>query len=295
MQTHHPTSLIYIRSKDQEYKTTVRFNNFADGDAHCLIEDTSHIIGADVIVRHNLYPNQNEWIVRLLFLVNTLNDLGANSVEVFVPYLPYARQDKSHMPGEAISSSILCRLLLNSGCTTLYTIDCHFMKGKPLTTVEGLKIHNYLIQDSLINELRQETGDKPIRIIGPDAGSAYLAGGETMIKARSAHYEEAPDGSIKRDVEILDGTHITIDNDDCLVIADDMVSTGSTMIKALESLKQRGIKNLYVITTHGLFLHESFEKISKLTKRVVYSDTIPRQNSTPVVDDVFDEIVSSLK
>ncbi len=287
---HHPATTILLKRDEKQFETTVAFNNFADGDTHCLIEDTTHIRGASVLVRHYLYPNQNEQIVRLLFLVATLRDLGARSIEVFAPYLPYARQDKAHLPGEIISSKLLCRIIHESGVRVLHTIDCHFMKGAPETTVEGLKIHNLLVQGMLVEHLETITNE-PYHIIGPDAGSAYLADGETMKKARSAHYDKHADGSIRRSVDTLDDKHLTI-TDKTIVIADDMISTGGTMIRALENVKERGVPNVYAMTSHGLFLQESFEKIAVLTTGMIYSDTIAREGAVPVVDAVFEEIAN---
>lgn len=288
MHPRHPATALFISNAGEHYESSVRFNNFTDGDTHCQIDDTAYIKGADIVIKHYLYPNQNEQLTRLLFLTNTLVDLGAKSIHVFTPYLPYARQDKAHLPGEAISSAILCRLLRLSGVTSMYTIDCHFMKGKLETTIEGLKIHNILIQYRLIERLEALTSDT-YHIIGPDDGSSYLARGETMKKSRAQVYDTTSDGALIRDVATLDAEHLKI-SDTTLVVADDMVSTGSTMIKALESLKDRGIPNLYAMTSHGLFLKGCYEKIEATTKAIIYSDTITRDGSVNVVDDVFHEI-----
>jgi len=288
----HPGTKIIAMQSGKNTEITVKFRNFADGDTHCLIEDTEHIPDAKVLVFHYLYPNQNEQIFRLLLLLNTLNVLGAKDIEVFVPYLPYARQDKAHFAGESISSAILCRLLKASGCETLHTIDCHFMKGNSSDTIEELKINNILVKDLLLEQLGSLTNDT-YRVIGPDAGSAYLSDGATMKKARAAYYNETEDGTIHRAVETLDSTHLKVMSGS-LVVADDMVSTGSTMIKALESLRSRGVERLYVMTTHGLFLDESFEKIRNYTTDVIYSDTISREGAVPVVDTIFHRLTQSL-
>lgn len=288
----HPGTKIIAKQSGKNIEIIVKFRNFADGDTHCLVEDTEHIRDAKILIFHYLYPNQNEQIFRLLLLINTLKTLGAEHIEVFTPYLPYARQDKAHFAGESISSVILCQLLRTSGCDTLHTIDCHFMKGKPEALVEGLKINNILVKDLLFERL-EALIDGTYHVIGPDAGSAYLSNGTTMKKARAAHYNETENGTIHRAVETLDSTHLTV-MDGSLVVADDMVSTGSTMIKALESLRSRGVDQLFAMTTHGLFLDESFEKIRNHTTAVIYSDTISRDGSVPVVDTIFHKLTQLL-
>lgn len=291
LHTPHPATVIIAQRDGKQYETTVEFNYFADGETHCLIEDTSRLKGARVIVKHYLYPNQNEQIVRLLFLLGLIADTDAKSVEVFTPYLPYARQDKAHLPGEIISSRVLCRLLSTSGVTALHTIDCHFMKGTQETVIEGLKIKNHLAQKLLMQHLENTLGVRKYHLLGPDAGSAYLTSGETMKKVRSDTYRENVDGSISRNVAVLDDAHLTI-NHGTTVVADDMISTGGTMIRALENLRARGVSQLYAVTTHGLFLQESFAKIKSLADEVVYADTIPSNEAVPVVNSIYLDIIA---
>ena len=152
-----------------------------------------------------------------------------------MPYLPYARQDKAHEAGESISSSILCRLLSTNGCNALYTIDCHFMKGERKTIIEDLIIHNTLVQDRLIVHL-DTLVKKPYKIIGPDDGASHLSNGQTMKKTRANEYKQADDGSIHRSIATIDDRHLDISNG-TVVIADDMVSTGGTIVRALENIK----------------------------------------------------------
>lgn len=287
----HPSTRLVVWHNKRASKIKVSFNDFPDGDTHCLIEDTSHLKGNKVFICHYLYPNQNEQIVRLLFLVSTLRDWGVQSIDLLVPYLPYARQDKAHIKGEAITSKLLCRLLSDSGVTRLHTVDCHFMKGSRQTTVEGLKIKNYLVQKSLLTHLETLTSE-PYQIIGPDSGASYLASEGTMKKNRTEHYDKHDDGSIHRPLDSLEDKHLNI-TCSTIVLADDMISTGGTMIRALENLKQRKIQNLYAMTSHGLFLQDSYNKISKLTTAIVYSDTIPGKLAVPVVDDLFESIIGS--
>lgn len=288
----HPDTIIVIKSSEGLHESTVSFNNFADGDSHCLINDTEHIYNADILIKHYLYPNQNEQIVRLMLLAGTLKSLGVKSISLFAPYLPYARQDKAHYPGEAIAIELLCRAFHTFGIDTVHTIDCHFMKGAPSTTMEGLHVNNILVQHLLIERVEEIIHSKSYHVIGPDSGSSYLSNGYTMRKSRSNSYTHTENGSISNDVSSLSDKHLSI-NHSTIVVADDMISTGSTMIKALENLRSRGIKKLYVTTTHGLFLNGSFDTITQLA-HVICSDTIPLEDATEVTDTIFADLVTKL-
>ena len=289
----HPETVFFVKNGNDTRQTGVQFNSFEDGDTHCSIASTEYIRGGDVIIKHYLYPSQNEQIVRLLLLTEALKDMGARTIAVFVPYLPYSRQDKAHSDGEVAGARILCRTLKKSGIDTLYNIDNHFMKGEPDAVVEGLKITNVLIQKYLINHLETVLGIKEYQMIGPDRGAAYLTNGETMEKQRANTYTQSISGSISNNVKTIEHAHLQITHD-TVVVADDMISTGSTMLKALKNLQERGVKNLYAMTTHGLFLKDSFEEISSLTHDPIFSDTVPSVGAVPVVDVVFKSIITEV-
>ena len=104
-------------------KHPVMFSSFPDGDIHCVVENVGDCKGKSVLLFHRLYPNQNSRIVQLMLTLDVLREHGAKDVSVFVPYLPYSRQDKRYIPGEAISADALCRMLKNAGCKTIYTLD----------------------------------------------------------------------------------------------------------------------------------------------------------------------------
>jgi ribose-phosphate pyrophosphokinase len=289
----HPETVVFIKNGDVTHQTDVQFNSFEDGDTHCSISSTENIRGGRIVVKHYLYPNQNEQIIRLLFLVEALSDMGARHISVFVPYLPYARQDKAHSGGEVAAARILCRLLKKTGVDVLYNIDNHFLKGAPSATVEGLIIKNILVQKYLIGYLESGLRVTDYQMVGPDSGAAYLTGGNTMEKRRANIYTQSSDGSIRNDVETINHAHLHLAND-AVVVADDMISTGKTMIMALQNLRERGIGSLYAMTSHGLFLKNSFEEISSIADGMVFSDTIPLDGAVPVVDQVFEDIITEV-
>ncbi len=278
---HRPTQV----HTDTGFVCKVKFNNFPDGDSHCVIENPEHIVGADILIFHQLYPQQNEWIVRLLLLLQTLEKLCVRSITLFAPYMPYSRQDKAYLPGESVSSRALCKVLASSGCSSLYTIDCHLLKGKDIATIEGLTINNILAGDKLIKAAREHSQPKSL-IIGPDEGSSYLVNSNTMTKSRNEYSEK--NGIIERSINKVYG-EIKVSNFSSALIVDDMIVSGSTILSAIDLLSQQGVKSFCVATIHGLFLDDSLNTVSKVCDKVVYTDTIPREGSVPVVDWAFEE------
>jgi ribose-phosphate pyrophosphokinase len=283
------TTLYLLNRKDEINDIGVIYSAFPDGDTHCVIEETYGIKGAHVLIRHSLYPDQNSQIFKLILLVDLLNELGARSVSVAAPYLPYARQDKRYLPGEAVSATILCKLLYRIGVSHLYTFDCHFMKGRPELIQGRLPITNISLGEALIGAVRKELSNKPFNVVGPDIGSNYLVkeyGSKHMLKERG-EYGSLKEGDSYRHVTKLEHEHLTFDNGQALLIIDDMISTGGTIVRAVENMRNHGLKDIYCLTVHGLFLNDSYPKIKRMVKKVISSDTIAHTSSFALVDEAI--------
>jgi ribose-phosphate pyrophosphokinase len=271
--------------KGSKTKLPVMFSSVVENVADC--ENQS------VLLFHRLYPNQNSRFMQLLLAIDVMKEHGAKDIAVFIPYLPYSRQDKRYIPGEAISADALCRTLKAAGCSTIYTLDCHFMKGAPTVVRSGMTIRNFTIGDELIAAYAKSIRSKKFDVVGPDSGSSYLTknhGGKNMTKVRGDYKDLTLEDSY-RDIEELLDDHINHAHSKVLII-DDMISTGSTIIKACERLRAKGIKSIACATTHAFFLRGSYATISRsLDMMIFYSDSIEQPNAAVKVEDVFDNQV----
>lgn len=271
-------------------KLPIMFSSFPDGDTHCVVENVPECKNKSVLLFHRLYPDQNTRIIQLLLAIDVLREHGAKTISVFVPYLPYCRQDKRHIPGESISSDALCRMISTSGCKNLYTLDCHFMKEKLTEKRGGLTLHNVSLGNELIAAYTEQTGHDKFDIVGPDKGSSYLTadhGGKHMLKTRG-NYKELGKEVSYRQIESLVGDHIDHTHDHVLII-DDMISTGSTIIKATQQLRAKGISSVACATTHGFFLKGSYSLLDELCDGLIYSDSIEQPNAAIKSLDVFEQ------
>jgi ribose-phosphate pyrophosphokinase len=109
-------------------------------------------------------------------------------------------------------------------------------------------------------------------VISPDMGANYLVeahGGKSYQKVRK---EYEGDKIHYRDIYKMDGDFNVAGKN--VLLLDDMISTGNTMIKALEKLKEAGAKKICCAATHGLFLYNCLDRIHKFTDIVYSTDTI---------------------
>ncbi len=249
----------------------IELKKFPDGDSYVRIPKLKECTG-EVTLYHRLYPKQDRSLIQTLLILETLRQVNAN-VTLVAPYLPYARQDKIVLEGEVKSAETICKLLAQSGCKKLVTIDCHFLKKEGEFDYAGLKIRNISMNDKLIAHAKKAFNDEPFEIISPDEGAKYMVaakGGKSMKKTRGV-YEQ---GDVAyRAISKLEGKFDFRDKN--VLIIDDIIATGSTMFKALENVKASGAKSIACAATHGFFLKDSLAKLRTSCNFVFVSNSIP--------------------
>jgi ribose-phosphate pyrophosphokinase len=255
------------------FEPNIEIGKFPDGDSHVRILPLADCKDKDVIVFHRLYPEQNTSLVALLFILDSLKEVGAKHITVVAPYLPYSRQDKKKLNGEVASAFVVCNMLARAGCGKLVTFDCHFLNKEGTAKFGELNIENISMGKDLAAHAKTHGfAGEGCEVISPDAGANYLAaahGGQSYKKVR----EEYKDDKINyRDVGSMDGDFDLAGKN--VLLLDDMISTGSTMIKALEKIKEAGAKKICCAATHGLFLYNCIDKIRKITDCVYSTDSI---------------------
>lgn len=254
------------------FTPNVEMGKFPDGDSHVRIPALAECRGRNVVIFHRLYPNQNDGLVELLLMLDAVKHEGAKTITVVSPYPPYARQDKQTVDGEIASSHVICNLLANSGCGKLVTFDCHFLNEEGEVKYGDLPIQNLSLSKELIAHAQEAFGGQPFEVIGPDAGAAYLVkavGGKNLQKVRKGY----TDNKIGyRHIDTMDGDFDVRDKN--VLLLDDMISTGNTMIKALEKMKEGGAKRIICAATHGLFLYNCLDLMRKHTDIIFASDSI---------------------
>ncbi|MBI4399769.1 ribose-phosphate diphosphokinase [Candidatus Micrarchaeota archaeon] len=273
-------------AEDLGLGSLIEIKTFPDTENYIRI--TEDCEKKDVVLIHRCYPNQDKSLVQLFLALRQIKEMKARSVSVVVPYLPYARQDKRFLDGEAMSSETICSLLNLLGCKNLITFDCHFLKKTGEFTYAGLRITNKTMSGEIINYLKSKS--KKAVVISPDEGAKYLVEkdkGLSMKKIRGRYNDSV---ERYREIESMSLGH-DISNKDVIII-DDMISTGSTIIKAAQACKEAGAANVYCAATHGLFLNSSLSRLHALgVKEVVVTNTIHSPVSKIDISNVIKELV----
>jgi len=260
---------------------------FPDGDSYVRILDLEKYKGKDVTLFHRLYPNQNDSLMQAILIIRLLKKAKCN-VSMVAPYLPYSRQDKTFLEGESKSAEVICNLLSESGVKKLITFDCHFLKKEGEFKYGKLNIKNISLSRALVELAKQKFNNEHFEVISPDQGASYLVeefGGKSMKKIRGDYIEGQ---EAYRKIERIEGD-FDLGGKNVLII-DDMVSTGGTMVKAVENVKKGGAKKVGCATIHGFFLKDSLQRLKSSADFVFASDTIPNEVAEVNIRNLIDKL-----
>ncbi|MDP3733911.1 MAG: ribose-phosphate diphosphokinase [Nanoarchaeota archaeon] len=261
-------------------------SSFPDGDIY--LKYNTSVKGKKVIIVQSFHPSPNSSLMRVIFAAETAKDLGARKVILVAPYLAYMRQDTRFHAGEAISSRIMAKLL-NHSIDKIITIDPHLHRYKSLKTIFTIPAVR-LTANSVIAEYISKKFDRAKTvIIGPDRESYQWA---ESIAAKtgmpSTVLEKTRFTSKKVRVKMI--KPIPLKGKD-VVIIDDIISTGHTIIEAAKKAKSLGAKSITAIGVHGLFV-EGLLKLQKAGIKVISTNCI--EHTTNKID-VAPVIVEALR
>ena len=221
---------------------------FPDGENYTRIDCES--LNDDVVIVQNTYPDSN--MIEMFLLQDAVRRMGAKTITLVIPYFGYARQDRVFKPGEPESAKVMCRHL-DMDCDRVITIDIH----KEAVLDYFSCPHVDLKAAAVIADYFKDKGID--MVLSPDIGAAGRAKdvGDRMGLPHD-HLEKTRLSGV--DVKIAPAKM------DCkgkkILIVDDMISTGGTIIAAASALREAGATSVSVACTHGVFVNNAIERLT---------------------------------
>ena len=254
-------------------KSEVRI--FPDGESKITL--SGNISKRKSIVVQSIYPPVDTNLVQALSLISKAKEISSEVIAV-IPYMGYARQDREFLPGEIVTMKVLANLFKGVGASKIIAVDIHSKMGLKHFTI---KSKNVTAIPDLVKYFKKLSLKNPL-VVSPDQG------GKNRAKEFAEKFEsEYISLEKKRDrktgkVQIKTKNSDTVVGRD-LILVDDMISTGGSIIKATQFLKKQKCKRVYVACTHALLINDAEKKIKKAgVTSIVSTNTIP--GKTSVVD-----------
>lgn len=269
----------------------VLVKTFPDGETY--VRFLNDVKDRDVILINSMYRRPNDLLIEFYFSVKTLKELGANKVIAVIPYFPYARQDSRFNPGEAVSLFIVVDIIEKLGVNHLYTIDMHLHRAGDITKLfKNVKAHNLTAIIELMKYITKNFRlQKPI-VIGPDEESEQWA--KIAAQFLNTEYDILEKKRVSAEEVIIEVREVNVKNRD-VIIVDDIVSTGGTMVEAVKALKKLGVRNVVTACTHPILVGNAYARIlSAGALELIGTDTVPSPVSYVTVAPVIAKALKEL-
>ncbi|MDR3129087.1 MAG: ribose-phosphate pyrophosphokinase [Tannerellaceae bacterium] len=244
---------------------------FADGEFAVSYEES--IRGKHVFIVQSTFPNSDN-LMELLLLIDAAKRASAKSIVAVIPYFGWARQDRKDKPRVSIGAKLIADLLSCAGIDRLITMDLH---ADQIQGFFNVPVDHLYASARFLDYLKKEFDPNSLCIATPDVGGAkralsyskFLAVPMVICHKVRARANEVSEMRLIGDVNGLD-----------VVLVDDLVDTGGTLVRAAELLKDAGARSVSAIASHVLLSDPAPLKIeqSPLT-RLVTTDSIPLRHA----------------
>jgi len=233
----------------------------------------SSVRGQDVYVIQTTSAPVHRNLMELLILLQTLRLDSAARITAVVPYLCYGRSDKKDQPRVPITARLVADMIEVAGADRYMTLDPHAGQIQGFFSIPGdVLTASHLVIDHVRTKLRPILKD-PV-VVAVDLGFAkkgrnFAADIEAPIafieKRRAANDSNAQALTLIGDVKKHD-----------VIVVDDEVDTGSSMIQAVNLVKEKGAEDVYMTFIHPLLSAHASERLAALPiKQFITTDTVP--------------------
>jgi len=245
---------------------------FPDCESYVRLE--SGVQNDQVAIVQTTCAPQDTRLMQLAFLAHAAKRNGASKVTAVTPYLAYARQDKIFLPGETVSIEAIAAMLKAAGVDSLITVNVHSEPAIarfpfPAKTISAIPLlAEYFIKKGI---------DKAFAL-SPDKGAIYIAQqAQVTLGGELGYLQKERDrytGQTKHTAAHLNVKGQTV------IIFDDIISTGGTIVSAAKILREQGATHVYVACVHGLLIGDAEKRILDAgVEEIVSTDSVPNKNS----------------
>ena len=257
---------------------------FPDGESKITIKKIprNHII----LVVQSTYPPVDTNLLHLLSVISKARKYSSK-IYAIIPYMGYARQDREFLEGEVISISVIGKLLRAVGTRKIITVDIHSN-----IALRELKIpsENIMAITEFVKYFKKKKLKNPL-IVSPDLGGkqraikfANLMGIESIALKKHRDRKTGAVNIVTSKVDVKERD---------LILVDDMISTGGSIIRSTQFLKKQKCKRVFVACTHALLVNNAENRIKKAgVTEIISTNTIPKKTSKVNVAKIIADAVS---
>ena len=262
---------------------------FNDGEFQPSYDET--IRGNTVfLVQSTFAPSEN--LLELLLLIDAAKRASAAKVVAVIPYFGFARQDRKDKPRVSIGAKLMTNLLVAAGVDRIVTMDLHADQIQGFVDIPM----DHLYASSIFIPYLKNLNLENLVIGSPDTGGAKRAAAYAKFLNTDLVicFKQRKKAGVIEDMRVIGD----VKGKD-VVLIDDIIDSGGTIIKASDMMLEQGANSVRAVCTHAVFSGNAVEKLQNSSlKEIIVSDTYPRDSvdnitilsTASIFADVIDKI-----
>jgi len=234
-----------------------------------------------ILVVQSTYPPVDTNLLQALSIISQVRKISSRTFAI-IPYMGYARQDKQFLSGEVITMSVVAKMLQSAGAKKVIVVDIH---SNTALNHFNIPTENISAVPELANYFKKLNLKNPL-VVSPDVGgSSRSKKFASLLKTDFIVLKKHRDRKTGR--VSIQTAKVDVQGKD-LILVDDIISTGDSIIKAAQFLKKQKCKRVFVACTHGLLVEDAEKKIRKAgVSRIISTNTIPGNTSKVDVSGIL--------
>lgn len=236
----------------------VEMETFANGEKRILVDDD--VQGENIVLVQSFSKPVDEHVMESLLLADALERLGARHVNAVIPWYGYSLQDKVFRPGEPLSAKVVANLISKSYVKRTFLLDAH---NTSIVGFFSVPTH-HLAALSLFVDFAKKSFDLENTVVAsPDFGGLKRAW--QFAEAIGVDWVNIDK---RRNLQTGEIVRMELHGDvtgKTVLVYDDVIVSGGTVIEAAEVLKNAGAASVHFMATHGLFVNNAAQKLVEST------------------------------
>lgn len=233
----------------------VELSRFANDEARVWVK--AKPVPREVVVVQSLNAPTDHHLIEFCLLCDALKRQGAKEITAVIPYLGYSKQDKVFRPGEPLSVKVIAKIIQTISLERMITLDLHNLA---ILGFFEIPVENLSASQLFVDQFRADLGQRAL-VVAPDAGAIKASTALAQELGLEVAYIDKKRDLVTGKVSIAGISRPVVGAE--VVMVDDMVATGETLIVTAKFLKEQGAAKVKVGATHHLYVPQAQERLEE--------------------------------
>jgi len=250
----------------------VEIDYFTNGEKRIWVKES--VKGENIILLQSFSQHTDEHIIEFLLLSDALERAGARHINVVIPWMGYSLQDKVFREGEPIAAKVVANLVSNTYVKRIFLLDLHNSSTPGFFSLPTQHLSSI---ELFVEYVKKTFTHDNYVVVSPDFGglkrARLFAAKLDVDLIKVDKYRDLNSGNIT-EMELNGEVKGKI-----VLIFDDVINSGGTIVSAAKLLKEHGAKEVHFFATHGIFAKGYQAVVESEIDSVVISNSIDQKET----------------